>query len=119
QKILINRHQILVEIASNPLSQAQGLSGRESLPKNQGMLFVYQTSAIRPFWMNQMRFNLDFVFIKNNQVVDLLENVPFPQSGERPVVVKAKKPFDQILELNAGIIKNLGIKVGQEVKMLK
>ncbi|HUW21371.1 MAG TPA: DUF192 domain-containing protein [Candidatus Bathyarchaeia archaeon] len=111
----INKQKIYVEIADDPLEITRGLSGKEALESNQGMLFVFQESRLTPFWMNKMKFNLDFVFINGREVVDLAENIPFPKTGEAPQVVISKKPFDRVLEINAGEIKKLDIKVGNQI----
>ena len=62
-----------------------------------------------------MKFNLDFVFINDQEVVDLKENIPFPQEGEEPQIIKAEAEFDKALEVNQGIIKEIDIEVGDEV----
>lgn len=115
-RIKINNQVIFVEIADTPEKITQGLSDRTSLAENQGMLFVLNKSGFHTFWMNQMKFSLDFVFINNNQVVDLIENVSFPKEGEQPQTLTAKSPFDKVLEINAGKIKEYGIMIGQAVE---
>src|SRR5476651_1827173 len=68
-KITIDNHNFAVEVATTSAQQQQGLSGRASLPKNQGMLFIFQTANRYPFWMKDMKFNLDMIFINNNKIV--------------------------------------------------
>ena len=68
-----------VEIADDAAERAQGLSGRDPLPEDGGMLFVYQEPVVPGFWMRQMRFPLDFVWIGEDcEVVDVTPNVPAP-----------------------------------------
>jgi uncharacterized membrane protein (UPF0127 family) len=112
---IINNQKIYLEIADQPEEARQGLSGRESLPENQGMLFVFSQPGNHSFWMKEMKFNLDFVFINGSQVIDLAENIPFPQSGESPQTVIANQPFDKVLEINQGMIQKLEIKIGDRV----
>jgi len=113
--VSINNHKILVEVADTPSETSQGLSDRESMASNQGMLFIFPQPGIYQFWMKGMKFNLDFVFIKDDRVVDLVENVPYPQTGKSPQTVIAKKSFDKVLEVNAGIIRKLNIKTGDQM----
>ena len=113
----IGDKKILVEIAKTPAELSQGLSGREALGRNRGMLFVFPSVGRRPFWMKEMKFDLDFVFIKEGAVVDLVESVPHPKNGEQPMVVGAKEAFDWALEIEAGTIERLGIKIGNEAKL--
>jgi uncharacterized membrane protein (UPF0127 family) len=104
-------------VADSPEEITQGLSSRESLAKDRGMLFLFPQPGNYPFWMKEMKFNLDFVFIKDQTVVDLVENVPFPQPGESPQTVIAKEEFDKVLEVNQGKVEEIGIKVGSQVEM--
>jgi len=113
--VLINDQRIYVEIADSFEERKQGLSGRESLDSDKGVLFIYPEPGSYSFWMKEMKFNLDFVFINDQEVVDLKENIPFPQEGEEPQIIKAEAEFDKALEVNQGIIKEIDIEVGDEV----
>ncbi len=116
QKVTIKEETIYVEVAKEPLAIAHGLSDRESLAKDSGMLFVFGTSGNYPFWMDKMKFNLDFIFLNEGIVVDLVENVPFPKKDEKPQIVRAKQNFDKVLEVNQGLIKKLKVKIGDKVE---
>jgi uncharacterized membrane protein (UPF0127 family) len=105
-----------VEIVDSALSQAQGLSGRESLEKNTGMLFVFSRPAPRNFWMKDMRFPLDVVWIRDFEVVGFQENILHPEaSGGEVVRFQSRVPADMVLEINAGEVALRGIKVGDKV----
>lgn len=106
---------IYVEIASTPEQRNQGLSDRKSLEQNHGMLFVFDKPGNYSFWMNKMNFNLDFVYINNDQVVDIIRNVPYPQENEEPKSVTATQNFDKLLEINAGVADLLKIKIGDHL----
>jgi len=74
---------IEAELARTPEERARGLSGRESLAGDAGMLFVFQAEGQHAFWMRGMRFSLDFIWISSaRRVVDMTENVPPPAPGE-------------------------------------
>jgi uncharacterized membrane protein (UPF0127 family) len=105
---------IYVEIAQTPETRNQGLSDRQSLGENRGMLFVFDKTGNYSFWMNKMNFNLDFVYFYDNQVVDIIKNVPYPKEGETPASVKSEKQFNKLLEINAGVADLLRIKVGDQ-----
>lgn len=114
--MLINGQRIVLEIADTPQKISQGLSGRESLKKNQGMLFIFNQPTRQPFWMSKMRFGLDFIFINGNQIVEVIENVPFPSPSEAPLTVNSKQDFDKVLEINQGVAKELNLKTGDQVQ---
>lgn len=116
-KVTINKQTIYLEIADTPEKISQGLSGRISLDQQRGMLFVFEKPGNYPFWMEKMKFNLDLVFINNNQVVDIAEDVSFPKPGENPLTINSKSLFDKVLEINRGKIREWGIKVGDKLEI--
>lgn len=92
-----------VEVAVAPMALQHGLSRRRSLPANTGMLFLFPEVEPRAFWMKQMRFPLDIVFLRNKVVVAVFERVPPPEPGRQPVTVQVPEPgADAVLELPAG-----------------
>ena len=107
-----------VEIADNLLLQSKGLSNRDSLPKNHGMLFIFSEPAIQRFWMKDMRFSIDIVWIRNNEVSGIVYGAE-PESGDSPTIYASPEPVDRVLEINAGEVSNYGIKVGDEVIISK
>jgi len=79
---------------------------------SEGMIFVFDKPDFYYFWMKDMKFPLDFIFIKNNEVVDLLENIA-PETYPKSFTSKVKA--DKVIELNAGEIKKSGIKIGDKL----
>lgn len=116
KSLVINNHKFMIEVADNFMLHSKGLSGRASLCKDCGMLFVYSIPNKYGFWMNQMKFNLDFVFINDNKVVDLVSNVPYPKKGESPKIINSRVEFDKVLEINQGVIMEFGFKVGDKIE---
>src|SRR6266567_4005667 len=80
-KITVDNHVFSVEVATTSAQQQQGLSGRVSLPQNQGMLFIFTTAQRYPFWMKDMKFPLDMLFIHKNKLVTIFQNIPIPKTG--------------------------------------
>ena len=110
----------MVDIADDASERSQGLSGRAGLPDEGGMLFVYQEPVVPGFWMRQMRFPLDFVWIGQNcEVVDVTLNVPAPGAGTSESELTLYHPAAPILynlEVNAGTAARHGIEVGDAVR---
>src|SRR3989338_8466255 len=69
---------LVAEVAADSSSRKAGLSGRESLGENRGMLFLFEKPGKYGMWMRRMRFPLDLVWIRENRVVDIEERVPVP-----------------------------------------
>lgn len=109
--VIINGVKVAVEVRDTSAERQQGLSGRERLGEDEGMLFVFEQPGIYPFWMKDMKFPLDFVWMRENKVVDLREKV-----GITEMNIKPGQPADKVLEVNSGWIEKHKIKVGDEVK---
>jgi len=100
---------VLVEVVNTPASITQGLSGRAQLggsnPQVEGMLFVLPRPQQAAFWMKEMKFDLDLVWIKDNQVVEVTPQVPAPEMsvGELGLpIYQPQQVVDLVLEVNAG-----------------
>jgi len=117
-RIKIRNHIFRVEIADTPEQRAKGLSYRDTMPFDCGMLFVFKEKARYTFWMKGMRFPLDFLWIDGNRIVDITEKVPLP-AGETLPVYSPRIPVNRVLELNAGVVENLGISIGDTLVFLK
>lgn len=114
-KILkIKEREILVEIAQTISKREKGLSGRDFLPENQGMLFIFEKPDYHRFWMKGMRFALDFIWIREKRIIDITEKVK-PEDYQPPKTLTAKEPVDMVLEVNAGFVEKNGIKIGDEI----
>ncbi len=81
-QVIINQQTFFVEVASSIEQKNLGLSGRQSLAQNSAMLFVYDNYAVRFFWMKDMNFPLDIIWIKDSVVVACAENTPVFTTGE-------------------------------------
>lgn len=117
QEITIGSTKLLVEVVSTPEKIQQGLSGRASLGSD-GMLFVLGVRRIPTFWMKEMQFALDFIWIDGTTVVDLTEQVPPPQQSRETSslpLYSPSVPVTHVLEVPAGFIAEKQIVIGQEV----
>lgn len=116
QTVTVNNYKLTVEVADNDALRSRGLSNRAKLDKDKGMLFVFPEDDFYRFWMKDMKFPLDFIWIDNDKIVDLTENVPPPKSpNEILSAFTAKYPFDKVLEINAGTIKSYNIRIGDKI----
>jgi uncharacterized membrane protein (UPF0127 family) len=114
--VIIAGVRLSVEVADTPAERGRGLSGREMLPENGGMLFVFDTPGRHGFWMYGMKFPLDIIWIDERlRVVYFVENA-------QPCVnicETYEPPADAlyVLEVNAGFVKKYGLKVGDVVEL--
>jgi uncharacterized membrane protein (UPF0127 family) len=112
----INGHKIEIEIAQTAEERSKGLSGKQSMSDDRGMLFVFETAGIYGFWMKDMHFPLDFIWIKDGIVVEISKNVPVENDSDL-TIYKPNQPIDSVLEVNAGWADKNEIKIGDKTKI--
>lgn len=118
QMVIGDRVTYNIEVVSDPISQAKGLSGRKLLSEDAGMLFVFNGAAPRSFWMNQMNFSIDVVWIENFKVIGVSENISHPTPKQGAVAtMKSPAPADMVLEINAGQVAAQGIRIGDIISL--
>lgn len=112
-KLSIKGVDFNISLADTPALRQKGLSGRQGLSENEAMLFVFDTDDFHAFWMKDMNFPIDIIWIdSDNRVVDFVERVSpdsYPQS------FKPKSRARKVIEVQAGRVHNLGVKVGDQV----
>ncbi len=114
QVVKIGDASFEVEIADNPIAQAKGLSGRESMAENKGMLFLFGDSGARSFWMQGMKFPLDIIWINGDEIAGISENLPPAGFGDVEIY-RSPENADKVLEINAGLAAKYGIKIGAKI----
>ncbi len=126
-RLEIAENFIDVELAATPEQWQRGLSGRLSLGRGQGMLFDMRSSDNRRpgFWMKDMKFPLDFIWIDKGRVVDITADVLASSpdaltagAADRQLkIYYPSRDVDMVLEVNAGWSTANKIKIGDEVKL--
>lgn len=103
----------VVEVASSPAAQRQGLMYRKHLASDAGMLFVFPEEKRVSFWMKDTYIPLDMIFIDSSgTIVDIHENaVPLSRS-----LITPSRPARAVLEVNAGAVARIQIRDGDLVK---
>ncbi len=94
-----DRVKVYVEVVTTPSLRAQGLMHRKSLPKNQGMLFVFPSNTIQPFHMKNTFITLDMIHINANmEIVGIISNTK-PLTS---TTYQIDAPSMYVLEVNGG-----------------
>lgn len=112
--------RIDLEIADTREKRNQGLSGRQSLGQNSGMIFMMESEGKPTFWMKNMLISLDFIWILDNRVVDILRDVPPPEEGQQDDTLPRYSPVttvNRVLEVNSGFVVEKGIKIGDIIEI--
>ena len=116
--IKIAGQKIRVDLALTPAEQAQGLSGRQSLKDDEGMLFVFPTTdidQIHKFWMKDMNFSIDMIWIDKNMQVVYIEKNAKPESYPNVFGPDSDAPY--VLEVVSGFADKNNLKVGDRVQI--
>lgn len=108
--IAISGHELKVKEVATDEDMYKGLGGRESMDEGEGMLFLHMLPGRYKYVMRDMRFNLDFIFIRGNEVVDFAEKVEADFQGS----IQGAIDYDSVLEVNSGWIEKNGIKLGDK-----
>ena len=114
---------IKVEIVDTEEKRHIGLSGKLSLPYDQGMLFLFDSENITvPFWMKDMKFPIDIIWINDGKIIQIDKNSEpildsAPPSSYRYYL--PREPIDMVLEVNAGFSDTNQIKIGDTFKLIK
>lgn len=103
---------LLVELADEREERMNGLSRRNGLGSNRGMLFLFEKESIYPFWMKDMRFSIDIIYLHEGVVTQVFPEVSAPNPGQEPKTVEPRSQSDAVLELSAGEAKRRGIAEG-------
>ena len=112
----INGHAFSLFLAKTSQEQEVGLAKYNKIEQNQGMLFLFAKDDNYSFWMKNMKFPIDIIFIENNKVVDVFQNVPVSTNDNLPVYT-TKTKANKVLEINASLAKKYNIKIGTEVRL--
>lgn len=100
-----------LETVSKPADLAKGLGGRNSLPEKSGMLFAFEKADKHCFWMKDMRFSLDIIWLDSQKrVVHVATAV---SANSYPEQFCPDKPAKYVIELNPGLTG--GLREGQKL----
>ncbi len=108
------RHKFIVEVAQTPGQRRQGLMGRERLPLNTGMLFIFEQTEMIHMWMANTPSSLDMLFADTEGRIVHIERGTEPFSTR---IISSKLPARLVLEVRAGTADRLGITSGDRLVM--
>lgn len=116
--VRIGTQTLSVEVVTTAETITKGLGGRSAIGSD-GMLFVMQKRDIPYFWMKDMQFDLDFLWIDRDKIVDITANVP-AQTGAADSELRVyapKVPVTHVLEIPAGDSRKRNIAIGDTVSI--
>lgn len=108
----VGGHEVRAEVADSDEERRRGLMGRDSLPEDHGMLFVYPEQRTLSFWMRNTRIPLDIAFIDRSGVIVDVQTMQ-PETEE---LHRSRQPALYALEMEAGWFEEHGVDVGDRVE---
>ena len=110
---IIGKQAITVALATTPAEQEQGLSDTKQLNFDQGMLFVFNPPTMPAFWMKDMNYPLDIIWIdQDKKVIGVSANLD-PKTY--PQTFSPSDPIEYVLEVSSGFYKTNNIQVGDSL----
>ena len=109
--IQVDGQPLTVETAYTRDARAQGVMGKDSLPEDAGVLFIYPDSRNRSFWMKTVTFPLDIAFIRTDGTIARIAQMqPYETSG-----TPSLQPVQYALEMREGWFADHDVVVGEKV----
>lgn len=103
-KVKINNQTFNVIVAKSSKEKEIGLSEKNNIPQDEGMLFLFDNPDYYAFWMKNMKFPIDIIYIKDGKIVTIYSSVSQPKSPEDNLpVYQPKSTADKVLEINSGL----------------
>jgi uncharacterized protein len=120
-EIIVGGVPLTVELAYQPTDRALGLGSRDGLAPGTGMLFLFEGAAPRSFWMRDMQFCIDIIWIENGVIQGAYESVcpePPGTADSDLASYSSPVPVTYVLEVPAGWLDAYGLGVGTPVEGL-
>ena len=112
KKILVGKTPLRVEVVETLEKQERGLMFRQSLPENEGMLFVYREPQELAFWMRNTFIPLDIVFVGADGII---LNIHQARPLDESVLYRSAGAAKYVIETNQGWFSRHGIRPGDRV----
>lgn len=118
QVFLPDGKEITAELAVTEEQRVRGLMFREEIKENQGMLFVMEEEGPHGFWMKNMRFSIDILWLNGEKrIVHVESHVPPCQSPPCPTY-HSEIPSKYVLELKAGSVEKHNLELYEKIDFI-
>jgi len=114
--VRINEKSIIVEIADSQEEYRIGLMNHNELEKDHGMLFIFEEEKIHSFWMKNMKFRIDILWIDSNGYIVHIEK-DLPPCDNNCVMYTPEKESKYVLEVESGFTDEYKINIREFVEL--
>lgn len=117
-KVTVDETVFKVTVAKTNEEKEVGLSQFAKIDEDRGMIFIFDKPDYYSFWMKEMKFPIDIIFINKDKIVTILEKIEPPTGSETALqIFNPTSPADSVLEINAGLSEKYNFKLGDSVKI--
>ncbi|MBI2611007.1 DUF192 domain-containing protein [Candidatus Kaiserbacteria bacterium] len=113
--ILIADRVVRVTVADTPEERERGLSGWKGLAEDEGMLFIFNEDGRYAFWMKDMEFPIDILWISRDGAIVHIEEYVAPETY--PASFAPRREARYVVELPAGFVERRGVRIGELVRL--
>ena len=111
----LGTEDVFVSIADTPATRTLGLSRTTTLPNDVVKLFVFETPGVYSFWMKDMNYPIDMIWLDTEGTILHIEEAVPPESY--PQIYGPDVPAKYVLETNAGYFKTTGLRIGDIITL--
>lgn len=112
--VTANKTDIKTQLANDGYEHEKGLSGKACIGDNQAMLFVFDRPGYYNFWMKDMKFPIDIVWVgADKKIIEVTDNI---QPSTYPDTFASNGAPKYVLEVGAGRAAELGLSAGKSLK---
>lgn len=109
----IGKNTYTLEVAASDASRTKGLMDRDTLPANRGMVFIFGDEQKRSFWMHNVQFPLDVIFLDSSGRIVSIRHM----EAMNDTPVSSINPARYAIELNKGAAADAGVRVGDRLQL--
>ncbi len=127
ERVMLAGRAFTLEVAADEPSRTRGLGGRESIPDDGGLLFIFPDAAVRSFWMRDCLVDIDIMYLDPHGRITAIHRMTAepPRRNEETEAAYLRRlrnyasvyPAQFAIELRAGSLDALGLRVDQKVEL--
>ena len=111
-RVVMSGYSFVANIMDNDALRQKGLSGRTNMQSNEAMLFKFEEVSERCFWMKEMNFDIDIIWLDGGYKVTAIEQNISPDTYPKEYCHNGQ----YVVEIKAGLANELDLKNGDKIK---
>lgn len=114
--VIISNKYFDAEIAKTDSQKEIGLSKYSDIRNNFAMVFIFEKPDYYSFWMKEMKFSIDIIYVRDGKIIGIFKNVPYPKSNTQKLSqYRPNQIADTVIEIKASLSDKYNFKKGDKV----